>query len=196
MPDAILLHLILFSLAVSVKEDLDSKRVAQEIKKGNHSAFRTFFEAHHEHLYRFLRSKNIAAQTAEDLIQRAFVYIWENRSSIDPQKSLKAYLFRIAYTRMLNHIRDNGKFDESQAVPERETNLTPEDTVRAADLEQAISDTLKSMPEKRSRVFELCFIEQFTYKEAAEVLEIKVKTVENHMGLALKDMRKALHNFI
>lgn len=196
MPDAILLQLLLFSLAVSATEDLDSKRVAQEIKEGNHSAFRTFFEAHHHHLYRFLRSKSIGAQTAEDLIQQAFVYIWENRSSIDPRKSLKAYLFRIAYTRMLNHIRDNGKFDDSKTVPERETNLTPEDTARAGDLKQAIAGTLKNMPEKRSRVFELCFIEQFTYKEAAEVLEIKVKTVENHMGLALKDMRKALQNFI
>ena len=51
------------------------------------------------------------------------------------------------------------------------------------------------MPEKRQAVFRLCFIQEFTYKEAAEFLQVSVKTIENHMGLALKDLRKKLEKF-
>jgi len=51
------------------------------------------------------------------------------------------------------------------------------------------------MPEKRRNVFELCYMQEFTYKEAAEALGVSRKTVENHMGMALKDLRLALKNF-
>jgi RNA polymerase sigma-70 factor (ECF subfamily) len=46
--------------------------------------------------------RGVAKEAAEDLIQKAFIYIWENRTSIDEDKSLRAYLFKIAYSRMLN----------------------------------------------------------------------------------------------
>lgn len=196
MADPLLFQLVFLSLATSPAGVMDDQTLAAEIKNGSHTAFRSFFEAHHRSLYRFLRSKQIDKQTAEDLIQKAFIYIWEHRSSIDPAKSLRAYLFRIAYTRMLNYIRDNSKFDRSQAVPRQQADENPEHAARLQELHRAIDDAIAEMPEKRGRVFELCFIEQFTYREAAGALDVSVKTVENHMGLALKDMRKALSDYL
>lgn len=46
------------------------------------------------------------------------------------------------------------------------------------------------LPERRRAVFELCFVNGLTYKEAAQVLEISPKTVENQMGHALKSIRE------
>lgn len=195
MTDPVLLQLVLFALAASSSSEVEKPDLAAEIKNGDHAAFRSFFEAHHQSLFRFLLSKNIDPATAEDLIQQAFVYIWDNRSSIDPAKSLRAYLFKIAYTRMLNHIRDHKKFDPSATVASRETNHTPEDTVRASDLREAIRNAINEMPEKRGLVFEFCFMQEFTYKEAAKTLDVSVKTIENHMALALKDIRVALKRF-
>jgi RNA polymerase sigma-70 factor (ECF subfamily) len=48
------------------------------------------------------------------------------------------------------------------------------------------------MPEKPGLVFESCFMEQNTYKETAEAMDVSVKTVENHMTLAFKDLRSVL----
>lgn len=195
MAESILLHLTLFFLASSNFSDSEKEVWARSIKNGDHKAFRDFFNAHHEALYRFLRSKGIAKETAEDLIQKAFVYIWEHRSNIDPEKSLRAYLFRIGYTRMLNHIRDHSKFDDSEELPSIESDTNTEDEIRASELRNAIDKAIKAMPEKRGMVFEMCFIQEFTYKETAEALNVSYKTVENHMGLALKDIREALQEF-
>ncbi|MDZ7690957.1 MAG: RNA polymerase sigma-70 factor [Balneolaceae bacterium] len=184
------------ALSVSPDTEIDRVELAEQIKNGDQQAFKKFFDAHHQPLFRFLRSKNIERETAEDLIQQAFLYIWEHRSSIESEKSLRAYLFKIAYTRMLNHVRDNKKFDNAEPVPTRETNHTPQDEVQAAEINQVIEQAIVAMPERRSQVFDLCFMQQFTYKEAAGAMDISVKTVENHMGLALKDMRKALQDFI
>lgn len=96
---------------------------------------------------------------------------------------------------MLNYHRDHKKFSSMEALSKHQANLTPEDEVQAGDLESAIDNAIENMPEKRGTVFQLCFIEGFTYKEAAATLEVSVKTIENHMGLALKDMRQALKQY-
>lgn len=189
------LQLIFLSLASSQHDAVDSTALAKQIKAGNHEAFQNFFDEYYDALFRFLISKNTSAEAAKDLIQKAFIYIWEHRQKIEPQKSLRAYLFKIAYTRMLNHHRDNKKFNDEVAVPEQQNILTPEDQARASDLQRAIEQAIGQMPEKRGAVFQLCFMEDFTYKEAAESLNVTRKTVENHMGLALKDMRQALRRF-
>ena len=195
MVNSVILQSVLLALASSPDKEMSSTALARSIKAGNHQAFQRFFDKHYDSLLRFLISKNTAREVAKDVIQKAFIYIWEHRHNIDPDKSLRAYIFRIAYTRMLNHHRDTKKFNDETAVPEQESTITPEDTIRGRDLERAIKRSIEQMPEKRGAVFRLCFIEDFTYREAAETLEVSKKTIENHMGLALKDMRHYLRNF-
>lgn len=188
-------ELILLALAVSRLSMEDRRKLAQAIKNGDHGAFKTFYESHHEELLRYLLGKGISKETAKDLIQKAFIYIWEERQKIDPSKSLRAYLFRIGYTRMLNHIRDHDKYDHSTELSSVGTENSPEAEVRAKELQKAIDTAIHNMPEKRGLVFEMCFLQEFTYRETAETLDVSIKTVENHMGLALKDIRLALEEF-
>lgn len=188
------LQFVLFALAATMVKGQDPS-LSKRIKAGNHEAFKRFFDAHFDGLLRFLISRNMPLDAAKDLVQQAFIYIWEHRDNIDPGKSLRAYIFKIAYTRMLNYHRDNQKFNNDETIPEREIGLTPEDISRSRDLEDAIDRAVDAMPKKRGMVFRLCFIQDFTYKEAAQVLDVSRKTVENHMGLAFKDIRKSLAKF-
>ena len=190
------MYFLFLVITLSKSKDLDSAELARKIKKGDQDAFKVFYNEHHEPLLRFLLSKGVDKSTAADLIQKAFIYIWEHRKNIDPNKSLRAYLFKIGYTRMLNHFRDQSKFGTSEAVPEAESQITPEDYTQTQELRKAIDKAIKAMPEKRSMVFEMCFIQEFTYREAAEALDLSKKTIENHMGLALKDIRASLSEFI
>lgn len=192
---AVTLYFILFMLAFSSLKREDEKALVKQIKKGNHQAFETFFSLHYDSLLHFLLLKNTSEEDAKDLIQKAFIYIWEHRHKIDPDKPLRAYIFKIAYTRMLNHQRNNKKLSVVETVSNQQIEITPEDIIRAKDLKHAIDKAISQMPEKRSAAFQLCFIEDFTYNEAAETLGVTKKTIENHMGLAFKDMRKHLKNF-
>ena len=186
---------LLILLALHKGAEKDDPKLLQAIKRGDHGAFKQFFEKHHAFLYHFLLKRGMSKQQAEDLVQQAFVMIWEKRSEIDPEKSLRSYLFRIAYTRMLNVIRDHSKFEDSEEAPEHESPEETDQPLTNRELGEAIEAAIQSMPEKRQAVFRLCFIQEFTYKDAAEVLDVSVKTVENHMGLALKDLRGKLEGF-
>ncbi|MFP8488716.1 RNA polymerase sigma factor [Gracilimonas sp. Q87] len=184
---------ILLLLGAAIDQDIDDSEIYLRIKNGDQKAFKTFFENHHDELFRYLKQKGVAKEAAEDLIQKAFIYIWENRAGIDETKSLRAYLFRIAYTRMLNLFRDHSKFDKNQEVPDvAEANSAADEDINRKELNQTIENAISAMPDKRQEVFRLCFLQEFTYKEAAETLQVSVKTIENHMGLALKDLRSSL----
>lgn len=98
------LGLLLIGLAI--QEDPDDATLAGRIREGDREAFRRFYECHHAPLFRYLRRRGTSTDVAEDLVQKAFLYIWEHRQRIDPGQSLRGYLFRIGYTRMLNHVRD------------------------------------------------------------------------------------------
>jgi RNA polymerase sigma-70 factor, ECF subfamily len=45
-------------------------------------------------------------------------------------------------------------------------------------------------------VFKLSRFEELKYQEIADQLEISIKTVENHMGKALKIMREQLRDYL
>jgi RNA polymerase sigma-70 factor (ECF subfamily) len=188
------LGLLLIGLALS--EEPDDGILAARIREGDRDAFRRFYERHHPALFRYLRRRGMSDAAAEDLVQKAFLYIWEHRERIDPDQSLRGYLFRIGYTRMLNHVRDAPPHDEG-AAPDRQSASRPSPDEEAAyrDLRDAVESAIVQLPERRRAVFELCFVEDLTYREAADALDISPSTVENQMRRAFQDLREALEAY-
>ncbi|MEM1128380.1 MAG: sigma-70 family RNA polymerase sigma factor [Bacteroidota bacterium] len=186
---------LLIVLAFAATPDVDDAALAQAIREGDHRAFRVFFDRYHAALLGYLGRRKVPPAAAEDLVQKAFIYIWTHRADIDPEKSLRAYLFRIAYTRALNHFRDTAKFDRDAELSTLPLTTNVGDAAEQALLQEALDAAIAALPERRRAVFELCFLQELTYKEAAAALEVSVKTVENQMGYAFKALRQALAAF-
>jgi RNA polymerase sigma-70 factor (ECF subfamily) len=187
--------LLVLLLALIGDEQLDDSELAHRIRDGDREAFRRFFERHHGLLYGYLRRRNVDPDTCEDLIQNAFVTIWERRAEIDESKSLRAYLFKIAYNRALNHFRDALKFSGAEELATTPSTSDPESSAEYTLMQEALRNVVAQLPEKRRAVFELCFLEELTYREAAEVLGISIKTVENQMAAALRVLRLAFGEY-
>jgi RNA polymerase sigma-70 factor (ECF subfamily) len=186
------LELLILFLALSKDSSIDDVQLSINIRNGDQKAFKTFYDKHYPGLYRFMISRGMSHDEAEDLIQKAFIMIWEKRDGIDETKSLRAYLFQIAYSRMLNHVEYHSKFRDEDPPDNDISEKSPESDTDYSELLHQIKKIIAGMPEKRALVFELCFMKQFTYKETADAMDVSPKTVENHMALAFKDMRAAL----
>lgn len=186
---------ILFFLAFSVQSDGDTIRLFESIRAGDKAAFKEFYDKNQSALYSFLLSKGLDGDTAEDLIQQAFLIIWEKRGQIDPARSLRSYLFTTAYNRMLNHFRDRKDTEPDYAYELPSEGKNPEENAIESEAIRKMHNVLSEMPERRRSVFEYCYLQGFSHKEAAAAMEVSVKTVENHMALALKDLREALKIF-
>jgi RNA polymerase sigma-70 factor, ECF subfamily len=131
--------------------------------------------------------------------QSAFITVWEKRKSLDIQTSLKSYLYRMVRNACLNVIKHEKIKQQHVAHELAVTEATYESVsqkVYATELELKIGEAMKVLPEQCRLVFQLSRFEELKYQEIADQLQISVKTVENHMGKALKIMREQLKEYL
>ncbi|MEI6766000.1 MAG: RNA polymerase sigma-70 factor [Bacteroidota bacterium] len=159
-------------------------------------AFEKFFKSHYSGLcgYAFKLIRDVA--TAEEVVQDTFVKIWEKRAALNITSSFESYIFRALHNNCMNVIRENARRKDMEKEVKLMTEYfdEPEDDnqLRQSLLEQRIIAAIHGLPEQCRQVFELSKIERLKYKEIAEKMNISVKTVENHMGRALKKLRDDL----
>lgn len=188
---------ILLTLAFKGSSDLDDRTLAESIQKGDPESFRIFYDRHYDSMYRYLVSRGAEGDHAEDLIQKAFLMIWEKRAAIDPTKSLRSYLFTIGFSKFLNDRKRDAKsirFEDTD-WPSVE-GQSPEDSFRYRELLSTVHAAVQAMPDKRRMVFELCFMQQHSYQEAADALSLSRNTIENHMAAALKEVRARVSGLV
>jgi len=158
--------------------------------------FESLFHTYYKHLCRFsfriVRDKDLA----EDVVQTCFVNFWDKRTSTIIQSSFKTYLFRAVYNRSINEYNRAKKIvHEDVSILSEETASVSYDPIlelEGKEMQDSINKAIASMPDACRTVFMLSREEQLSYKEIAEMLQISVKTVENHMGKALRFMREHL----
>ena len=192
LPGPVALALCLAVLLAAQAPDDDAAALAAAIRDGDAQAFRRFFDATHADLLRALARRGLGAAAAEDVAQQAYVWIWEHRGRVDPQRPLRGLLFRIGVTRALNHHRDHGRLDALDAEPE---GPAEGDAVELAELRAALDAAVAALPDRRRQTFRLCFTDGLTHREAAEVMGVSPRTVEHQMALALGAVREHLAPF-
>jgi RNA polymerase sigma-70 factor (ECF subfamily) len=138
-------------------------------------------------------------ETAKEIVQDAFISLWEKRDSIDLSKPVKSYLTTIIYNKSLNYLRDNKKFNKDILTFENLYPLSEQmtsDKLVTAEMEQKIKASIQELPEKCREIFVLSRFQNLKYQQIADKLQISVKTVEAQMSKALQHMRERLVDYI
>lgn len=147
-------------------------------------------------LVRFADSLLRDTDMAEDCVQRVFIRVWEKREEIAIELSVKAYFYRAVRNACLNVIKHRKVEAEYSREHLAFSGISSEMDTETGELEQAIARAIASLPDQCRKVFELSRFEGMKYAEIAEGLNISVKTVENHMGKALRMMRSELGDYL
>ncbi len=170
----------------------------EKIRRGDEQAFEKLFRAYYPSMctyaFHFLNNR----KEAEEITQEIFLKLWEKRTSLHIRTSIKNYLFRAVKNHCLNqiqHRRVKKQYIRTlQDHPQRNPN--PSDFLLEPWLAEEIENAIHAMPEKRKEIFRLSREEGQTYKEIADKLHLSVKTVEAQMGLALKNLREKLKEYL
>lgn len=169
------------------------------LKEGKQTALEMIFKTHYQPLckyaYSFLNDKD----EAEEVVQSSFISLWEKRNAITIQTSFKSYLYRMVRNACLNAIKHE-KIKKSYAAREKisgePTHESVSENIASTELEKKIMAAMQVLPEQCRLVFQLSRFEELKYQEIADQLSISVKTVENHMGKALRIMREQLREYL
>lgn len=179
--------------------DLSEKQVLETLRQGNESAFEMIFRTYYQPLCRYAYSFLQDKEEAEEVVQSAFITIWEKRNNLSIETSFKSYLYRMVRNTCLNVIKHEKVKQQHVAHELAVTEVAYEAVdhkVQAAELEIKITEAMKTLPEQCRLVFQLSRFEELKYQEIADQLDISVKTVENHMGKALRLMREQLKDYL
>ena len=101
------------------------------------------------------------------------------------------YLYRMSLNQTINFMKKN-KFRNSSLLADIPYDQMVEEVIDMKDKEAFIASVVERMPEQRRKVFVMSRFENRSNDEIASMLHIKKKTVENHLNLALKELRTAL----
>jgi RNA polymerase sigma-70 factor (ECF subfamily) len=179
--------------------ELLDNQVLDTIKSGNENAYEMIFKSYYQPLCRYAYTFLHDKEESEEVVQSVFISLWEKRSMLDIQTSFKAYLFRMVRNSCLNVIKHEKVKKQhvahEMAVAEVSYNSVAE-KVSANELSLKITEAMKALPEQCRMVFQLSRFEELKYQEIADQLNISIKTVENHMGKALKIMREQLKDYL
>jgi RNA polymerase sigma-70 factor (ECF subfamily) len=168
------------------------------IREGDREAFKTLFHTWYAPLCHYASHFLNDDEQATEAVQDFFVRLWEKRSSLVVESSLRHYLFRSVRNQCLNLIRQD-KVRQLHAVRLQEALLAdnaPEEYSISPEMLVKIEESIAALPEKRRAIFRLNREEGLKYREIAEKLGISVKTVEAQMGAALRSLREKLRVFI
>ncbi|NLU38413.1 MAG: RNA polymerase sigma-70 factor [Bacteroidales bacterium] len=179
--------------------ELSDKHIVDCIQHGDEQVFELFFRNYYERLCNYANTILNDMDEAEEMVQNAFLTIWERRESFEVHTSLKSYLYRAVYNSSLNSLKHkkvqqkHEQYYKQNTAPDYES-ATSE--LMENELQQLAQKAIEQLPPQCKMVFTLSRVEQLTYAEIAEQMNISAKTVENHMVRALRFLREKLKDYL
>jgi RNA polymerase sigma-70 factor (ECF subfamily) len=157
--------------------------------------FRENFRALTVYAMQFVKNKAVA----EDIVQELFVSLYEKKVDSGEKTYNKSYLYKAVHNRCLNHNRDRKYRNEMNPHISEETSGLPDDPHKLysfIEFQDMYLKVLENLSPKSREVFEMSRVRGLNNQEISDAMKISKRTVEKHIQLALKKLRKELFNYI
>ena len=182
---------------MSVTSSYDEKELLLLLLNGNQQAFEKIYKLYSARLYGNLLKLVKSEAEAQEILQDVFLKIWDNRQSINIEKSFRSYLFKIAENKVYDFFRRaarDKKREGSLILLATNEYLPVEDLLQSDERSVILQKAIDSLPPQRQQVFRLCKLEGKSYKQVSELLGISVSTISDHIVKATKSIRDYFEN--
>jgi RNA polymerase sigma-70 factor, ECF subfamily len=172
-------------------EGAPDSELVRRLRDSDADAFQTLYFRYYDSLFRYAWYRTSSAESVKDILQDAFTRLWRSRMTLDPDKSVKAYLYRIVHHLVIDLYRKSDRESVFHRDPDSSRPLR-DNSEGDADLRMDVRSAIDSLPDDLSETFLLNRHQGLKYSEIAEVLGVSVKTVESRISRALEHLRRYL----
>jgi RNA polymerase sigma-70 factor (ECF subfamily) len=176
-------------------KDIDLQGSSPDFKEFYKLVFNRFFDGLYRYAYTIVKDND----KARDAVQTVFAKWWEGKKALESPESAKAYLYTAVYRQCLNTIRN----EKTQTVHKQnyvkeisDVNEDGHEILMIQQLDQTIKAVIEGLPPQCKLAFLKSRFEEKSYHEIAEEMSLSVKTVEAHIGKALKILRENLKEYV
>jgi RNA polymerase sigma-70 factor (ECF subfamily) len=159
----------------------------------NNQAFAELVDAHYAPLYRFALSLARNGSDAGDLVQQTF-FIWATKGhGLREISKAKSWLFTTLYREFLRGRRRDSRSSSIEDLPPGEKEPAAEDVDRVARIDAAaVMAALQTVDETFRAPLTLFYLEDMSYQEIAEALDVPIGTVMSRLSRGKSQLRTAL----
>lgn len=158
-----------------------------------HAWYREAAVAHYNDVFRYCRSLTFTEADALDLTQNAFLKLGQQLSKIRERGNIKRWLLSVAYREFVDGYRHRKRFPKMSidAEPEPTARMGTTDPHTSLDAESALA-ALHRLPAKYRAPLALFYLEDLSYKDIAETLDIPMGTVMSRLRRGKDRLRASL----
>lgn len=165
-----------------------------QFKRGKERALAVYFEKHVRALLLFAYHLVNDESVAEELVQDAFVKLWDSRHRMENEKHLKAFLYQATRNACIDYLRSAQNRAKLDSI-ESEDDFSPiGDDLFArmihAETLQIVYAEVKRLSPTQQLVFKLTFIEELTTEEICAQLDMTANAVFIARSKALAALHK------
>ena len=176
-----------------MKNDIDMK-LYNEYLSGEKGAFELLYNKYKDRIKYFIFNILKDYEKAEDITQETFIYVWQNK--IKEGYTFKSYLFLVAKSRAINYFktekRRNEIIDKYLSNDSERIEPTIDEIVSKKEEKNELIKSIDLLDERYRNAIYLTKIEEFSYKETADILEETVQNVKNYVHRGKNELRKIL----
>ena len=179
--------------------DIDNnKSIVNALRTGDEKVFNAVYRYYFRRLCAFCSQYVNEQEEIEEIVQDTMMWLWENRTALMPELTLKTLLFTIVKNKSLNRISHiEVKRKVHQEIEEKyKEEFTNPDFYMFNELFALYEDALKKLPADYREAYEMNRNRLMTHKEIAEELQVSPQTVNYRIGQALKLLRVTLKDYL
>lgn len=185
--------------------DPQEQDLLRQLIRGDIAGYEVLFHKYYPTFFAFIKGMTKETAVAEDIAQNIFMKVWLNREKLDAAKSIRNYLFVLAKHEIYNYFRTKSRTFTTlkEAIAQTESkgggggNLPSrneiEEKLDLTETAEQVEIIVGKMPPQRQQIFRMSRFEHMPSREIAEQLNLSVRTVDKHLELALKELRKYLN---
>ena len=167
------------------------------------------FEKHLDALYGAALRLTRKREDAEDLVQETYLRAFRYRHRFQPQTNEKAWLFTIMANAFRNRLRRSPRLESPIDEPGTETYIyermrreglplhlmSPEELVVGRGFGNEVKRALEALPVAMRMAVLLVDVEDFSYKDAARIMGVKIGTVMSRLHRGRRTLQKTLWEY-
>jgi len=168
----------------------------KQLQQGSEQAFTQLYDKFSNQLYRNIFRLVKDDDIAQELLQDLFLKIWESREKIDPEKSFKSFLYKVAENLVYAHFRKIAKDNRIMAklvISFVEFDPNTEDAIISKENHALLKKAIENLSPQRKFIYTRCKLEGKSYEEVSTELGISVSTISDHIVKANKAVKKYYH---
>jgi len=178
--------------------DKDDSELLALVQHGSHPAFTALVERHTEQFYRlaFRFLQNRAA--AEDVVQDAFLKLWEDPGKWQPDKNSKftTWFYRVVVNLCLDWQKRKRPLELNEDMPLVEERATADQAMLHHEEKNILEQAIAALPERQRTALNLCFDEGVSNQEAADIMGINLKALQSLLMRAKTTLKKRLKIYL